>query len=251
MVEVSLFLNTKTEYIEYGYVIYDESGKEIEGNVVVDNPLTTLPYKAGTYKIKYSLLDDENNIISQTTRNINVVPSTYNITNLVTNGSFENGLDNWYTKYHENLSINIVDDSSLSKFGTKSSYIDFNIGGWYQQTIDSQTGNIYYVSLDVNLVEVSDSNAGLRIINTNDREVVFGYTIPYVTNYYKKLSGSFYASTDEMEIWYGGDTAGSKAYFDGYLLVDLTETFGAGNEPSQEWCDANINWFEGTTKINY
>jgi len=30
------------------------------------------------------------------------------------------------------------------------------------------------------------------------------------------------------------------------VFVDLTETFGAGNEPSKEWCDNNIPFFDGS-----
>jgi hypothetical protein len=30
------------------------------------------------------------------------------------------------------------------------------------------------------------------------------------------------------------------------MLIDLTEAFGAGNEPSVSWCDANIPYFIGT-----
>lgn len=40
-------------------------------------------------------------------------------------------------------------------------------------------------------------------------------------------------------------------YFDGLVIVDLTETFGAGNEPDKNWCDKNINYFEGTTTVIY
>lgn len=249
--ETEQTFNTQTAYVEQGYTVYDKDGNIITGTVVIDNPLESVPYKAGNYKIKYSLVDGNNNIISQTTRSITVTPSTYEITNLVTNGSFEDGLDSWYTTYHQSLSIETIDDNSLSNFGSKSSYIDFNIGGWYQQSITTVSANKYYAVLYVNLVEVSSSNAGIRIIETTNRNVEFGYTIPNVTNGYKKLSGIFNASTNNTEIWFGGDTAGSKAYFDGYLLVDLTETFGAGNEPSKEWCDENIEWFDGTIKINY
>lgn len=39
--------------------------------------------------------------------------------------------------------------------------------------------------------------------------------------------------------------------FNNIVVLDLTETFGAGNEPTQEWCDENISKFEGTIKINY
>ena len=39
------------------------------------------------------------------------------------------------------------------------------------------------------------------------------------------------------------------SYTDALMIVDLTETFGSGNEPSIEWCDENIEYFEGTSVI--
>lgn len=33
-------------------------------------------------------------------------------------------------------------------------------------------------------------------------------------------------------------------YIDGIMLIDLTSAFGAGNEPTREWCDENIPFFE-------
>jgi hypothetical protein len=30
------------------------------------------------------------------------------------------------------------------------------------------------------------------------------------------------------------------------IVVDLTKTFGVGNEPSKEWCDQNINYFRNS-----
>lgn len=38
-------------------------------------------------------------------------------------------------------------------------------------------------------------------------------------------------------------------WIDGVLLVDLTDSFGVGKEPSKEWCDANIPYFDGTYTI--
>lgn len=43
--------------------------------------------------------------------------------------------------------------------------------------------------------------------------------------------------------------AKSQCWTDGLMIVDLTEAFGAGNEPTKEWCDTNIPYFDGTTKI--
>ena len=32
-------------------------------------------------------------------------------------------------------------------------------------------------------------------------------------------------------------------------MIDLTEAFGSGNEPDLEWCNANIDYFDGTMVI--
>ncbi len=37
---------------------------------------------------------------------------------------------------------------------------------------------------------------------------------------------------------------------DNILVIDLTATFGAGNEPTQAWCDENITWFDGTSALD-
>lgn len=41
-------------------------------------------------------------------------------------------------------------------------------------------------------------------------------------------------------------TSGIRVYFAEAMLIDLTATYGAGNEPSAAWCDENIPFFEGT-----
>lgn len=41
-----------------------------------------------------------------------------------------------------------------------------------------------------------------------------------------------------------------KAWFDGVMLIDLTEAFGAGNEPTYAWCTSNIVYFTGTAAID-
>lgn len=47
----------------------------------------------------------------------------------------------------------------------------------------------------------------------------------------------------------GNTYANSAVWYDGVMIIDLTAACGAGNEPSKEWCDANIPYFTGTTTI--
>lgn len=45
-------------------------------------------------------------------------------------------------------------------------------------------------------------------------------------------------------------TSGYTMDFDGLVVIDLTQCFGAGKEPSKSWCDTNIPYFRGTMKID-
>ncbi|HOP65478.1 MAG TPA: hypothetical protein PLX66_00410, partial [Bacilli bacterium] len=39
-------------------------------------------------------------------------------------------------------------------------------------------------------------------------------------------------------------------YGDGVTLFDLTAIFGSGNEPTQAWCDANLDYFDGIQNLH-
>lgn len=39
------------------------------------------------------------------------------------------------------------------------------------------------------------------------------------------------------------------AYLDSIVVIDLTATFGSGNEPDKDWCDRHISYFDGITII--
>lgn len=48
---------------------------------------------------------------------------------------------------------------------------------------------------------------------------------------------------------YNNSKADGAMWFNGFMLIDLTEAFGAGKEPTAAWCDANIPYFVGTKTI--
>lgn len=48
-----------------------------------------------------------------------------------------------------------------------------------------------------------------------------------------------------------GMASGKIAYIDDAMLIDLTAAFGSGNEPTQDWCKENIEYFAGNTTIQY
>lgn len=38
-------------------------------------------------------------------------------------------------------------------------------------------------------------------------------------------------------------------HYGGLMIIDLTEKFGEGNEPSLEWCHSNIEYLDGKSYI--
>ena len=57
--------------------------------------------------------------------------------------------------------------------------------------------------------------------------------------------------TAQFRFDFEGMASNTIAYVDDAMLIDLTAAFGAGNEPTQEWCDANIEYFAGNKTIQY
>ena len=60
---------------------------------------------------------------------------------------------------------------------------------------------------------------------------------------------SFSAGSYEMRIDYNNANTAGTMWFDGLMLVDLTDAFGAGYEPAAAWCDANIPFTDGTADV--
>lgn len=58
------------------------------------------------------------------------------------------------------------------------------------------------------------------------------------------------ASAATVRLDYNNSRTAGTVWIDGAMLIDLTEAFGAGAEPSQSWCDANIPFFIGTTEVD-
>ena len=63
-------------------------------------------------------------------------------------------------------------------------------------------------------------------------------------------AGADWASGDYKARWdYNNSKTEGAMWFNGMMLIDLTETFGAGKEPTAAWCDEHIPYFVGTQTI--
>lgn len=83
--------------------------------------------------------------------------------------------------------------------------------------------------------------------------MVFGF-MEATDNQWKILSGIQSLSAPISATWKLRSftvNGSSVAYRKDHIIVDLTETFGAGNEPNKEWCDKNIPFFEGSVTLTF
>ena len=65
------------------------------------------------------------------------------------------------------------------------------------------------------------------------------------TNTWKNVSCIFTSKYDKLTnimIAQSNEEGTGVMYFDNFLILDLTEIFGSGNEPTRDWCDQNIQF---------
>ena len=76
--------------------------------------------------------------------------------------------------------------------------------------------------------------------------VLQGVTVTAANTWQKKSTivdrASFSEGDYEVRMDFNNPTTGSTLYVSNLVLVDLTATFGAGGEPDQAWCDANLDF---------
>ena len=162
--------------------------------------------------------------------------------NLVVNGDFRNGTTEWTA----GNSTNSVTNGILTNTGNGSAIVPHtyaNIGA-------KNIGNKYYVRANV----TSKSSLCIRLfITTADN--VQNVDNPVLNTSYT-LSGVITASStyNLIAIYHtyttAADSNGAAIEVKNVMAINLTATFGAGNEPTKEQCDILFaNYFEGSDNV--
>ncbi len=68
-------------------------------------------------------------------------------------------------------------------------------------------------------------------------------------SYYCDRNSNPLTGSKLLRIDFDNNNVANSFWVDDFLLVDLTEIFGAGNEPTKAWCDANIRTGVSTQRI--
>ena len=152
------------------------------------------------------------------------------ITNIVQNGDFRDGITGWINA--NGISITLDTSDSILKITTTA------ICQGAFQDINAISNHKYYVNGTMG----ANSKLQLKQFDTQGKE----WRTTETSSSLMVTTGS---TINKIRIFLtNGYTATGTFTFGNIRCIDLTSTFGEGNEPSQEWCDSNIDFFNGTTK---
>ena len=172
--------------------------------------------------------------------------SSYNLINLVSNSGFESGLTSWSTSGTSNSATSTT---YLKKEGNKSILFTTtsNDENKLSQTVSLKKDHKYYLSEDIYLnddsgsISVSDNSTNYASIDFNTLRI----------KRWNQASSIFEIDTQgNYNLNIINSNSINSIYVDNVILIDLTDTFGAGNEPNLKWCNSNISYFD-TTKTIY
>lgn len=198
-------------------------------------------------------IDEANNISNYYTAIlIKTSTTSYSIKNIVTNGGFENNLDNWTTI--TGLTTITNDEKSSGNYSLKlvkngTNYIDQSIntpilGHLYYHAFDFKSSNSFIAQNETrNEIFYKDDDGGQMYIGKDKKFPMW--------NKISKIQSINVSTYLDKEWVYRILMINSNedSFVDNVILIDLTATFGSGNEPDKDWCDKHINYFDGTTTI--
>lgn len=177
------------------------------------------------------------------------------LNNLIKNGSFENDLNNWDSFNSSNGNIT----TDTYNHGQKSLYIDdknTTEGYWLTQRLNKQPkmNDLLYqgVSAKIKTFNTSAFRFGFSFWKTSEfSQMVSDITLKKITNGFEHFST--YYKVDISNLLYSQVGSGLVDIVGGYIddiyVINLTETFGLGKEPAQEWVDKYIPYFDTSANI--
>lgn len=221
-------------------VLKDAGITEYEIDTQFTNIYTTAPLPIGTHKELLRLIAQagQGAVIPTVTGGIHLkyISPLLTATNNIKNANFDNGFDNWQQ-------VNCSLDTSQLFHGKQSVLVP--VGGSIAQTVSVASGHkIYYrvylwtaerLSTGTATITINDEVIGVDLVNAN---------IPPNT---WSMFSVIVDSTESSNLKFSNDA--STFNVDSFMAIDLTLTYGEGNEPDKKWCDSNIRFFTATLNI--
>lgn len=230
---------------DYAAAVLDDAGIiDYEIDQALLNKYTKAPLPIATHKELLRLIAQAGQcvVIPRDNGSIkikSISPLVYG-QNKLTNGDFE-AATGW-TLSNAALSQDYIYTSTYSmKFSTGSSYI--------RQDIAAVAGRKYYVCARVLTTEYLDA-LGSAYINVSGTNVTPNLAAANIQlENWTLFSAIVVAASNTLQIRMNVNFSQACFYVDGFMVLDLTLLYGAGHEPTAEWCDANIRFFNASMNI--
>lgn len=178
-------------------------------------------------------------------------------TNIVTNGDFETNLTGWTNPHASNGSAAIHNQGYEGNCMKVTVTSPTSAGGFYYRmnNLNFIQGHIYYAYCYCKGVSTNATSmyAHISIIDTTSStrgNIVYMQTTDWTRSSIRWVAtrsaqdDTLYLGLYTYAASSAGITAGMSTYFDNVRLYDLTAAYGAGNEPTLDWCDQNFPIFE-------
>lgn len=161
------------------------------------------------------------------------------LTNLIPNSSFEQNTDWSAVVYSTEQAMYGSRSSQLSGTTVTSAPLPLPIAGhkYYGRTYIKSDGNIG--AADNRFEYFAGDGVGLNWIFARNDGNFPDWTMLSSIQSVDVVNGTSYVVRNFVV------SAQNTCWTDGLMILDLTASFGAGNEPDKAWCDANIPYFDG------
>ena len=179
-------------------------------------------------------------------KTVKITYTAYTAVNLITNSGFDVN-SGWVYRGNYNLA-----NSILTFNGTATGWESF-FGTNYLVAYEGNSNHKYYVMTRMKNTSSSWS-VGFGAVSGGGG-VLIDSILENTGGIYKEVSAMITPQTISSSGGYFGfykrttTSASEYLYVDYVTVINLTATFGAGNEPSKSWCDQHIDYFSGTSTI--
>ena len=155
--------------------------------------------------------------------------------NMLSNSDFSNGLNNWYPS---NGNFAVIDNFLSETVNGMEQYVS--------QPVELINNHVYYFA--INYSQTNDYTTKTYLTsNASEND----YIATAVNNgsgitQFKRIEMQGTSGNYDFRLGYVNNYQSSgTTFFNNTLLIDITDTFGVGKEPSEEWLSQNIDWFDG------
>lgn len=184
-------------------------------------------------------------------KNSNII-NGMTLSNLIGNGDFSNasGALTYWQKCGSTPSYGFTPFKERSHSIRK---MNGNINSFMYQEVTIKENSKYYIAVDSALKSQNELYIGsyqpnVNCANSSSSDILLLNPSIDGNQSWTKQSHIYTGEANSNMLFVLGKNRVSSeaAYFTNVLLVNLTDSFGEGNEPVKSWLDTHLDWFDGT-----